>query len=57
VSRLQIITHTVVLIVLAVCYTVITALGHDGNPLLGVIAGYLGGAGIQQQSTKTGPLP
>lgn len=39
------IVHGTVLGVLAVCYVVVTVTGHDGAGLLGVIGGYLGGAG------------
>ena len=40
----QIVAHSAIVGLLIVCYTVITVTGNDGNPLLGVIGGYIGGS-------------
>lgn len=42
------ILHTVVILALIGCYTVLTALNHDGNQLLLVLGGWVGGAGTAQ---------
>lgn len=41
----QIAIHAVIVVTLAVCYTVIATTGHDGTGLLLVLGGYVGGAG------------
>jgi hypothetical protein len=46
--------HSAVVVVLLICYTVLTALGHDGDGLLAAGLGYLGGAGVQKAASKTG---
>ena len=47
-QNLALLIHGLVTICLVAAYTTLEALGHDGTPLLGVLAGYLGGAGVQQ---------
>lgn len=46
--------HVVVAVVLVVAYTVLTVLGHDGNPLLVLLGGQAVGGGIQVVSKPTG---
>lgn len=41
----------VVAVALIVAYAVVTATGHDADALLGVLAGYLGGAGTHAAVT------
>lgn len=48
----QLITHAAIVGLLTVCYTVITVTGSDGTPLLGVIGGYIGGAGATAAVAK-----
>ncbi len=45
-------THALISVALIVCYTVLTAIGHDGTVLLGALGGYLGGAGVQTVNGK-----
>lgn len=47
------VTHGLVVVALLVCYTVLTATGHDGTALWGALAGYLGGAGVQKVAAPT----
>ena len=47
-----ILAHTLVVVVLVASYTVLTVTGHDGTALLGVLGGYLAGAGFQSGLTK-----
>lgn len=42
-----VILHAVLFVAIVVGYTVLTALGHDGNALLGLLVGQAAGAGIQ----------
>lgn len=42
-----ILAHTVVVICLVAAYTVLTVTGHDGTALLGILGGYIAGAGLQ----------
>lgn len=44
---IEILAHTVVVICLIAAYTVLTVTGHDGTALLGVLGGYIAGAGLQ----------
>lgn len=54
----QLVVHGLTVVALVVCYTVLSATGHDGNALLGVLAGYLGGAGATVAVAKAdGKLP
>jgi hypothetical protein len=48
--------HTLVVALLLAGYVVLSALGHDADALLGVLAGYIGGAGAQAgaERAKTG---
>ena len=39
------IVHTAIVLALIVSYTVLSVTGHDGTPVLGILAGYLGGVG------------
>ena len=45
-DHFEIITHTVVAIALIMAYVAVTIIGDDGNTVLGILAGYIGGAGI-----------
>jgi hypothetical protein len=40
------VTHTIIVLALVAAYTAITITHGDGTPLLGVMAGYIGAAGI-----------
>lgn len=53
-NRGALILHAVVSLALLVAYTVLQALGHDANELLGILAAYLGGAGVQAATTEQG---
>lgn len=43
--------HVAVLASLLAAYVVLTITGNDGNALLGVLVGYLGGAGVQKATS------
>lgn len=45
--------HTVVAIAIIACYTVLTALGHDGTPVLTLLGGQALGAGAQALGSRT----
>ena len=49
------ICHTVLAAVLIITYAVLTATGHDGNTLLGALAGQGLGAAIQLTTGTAGP--
>lgn len=51
---MQQIMHGLVTLALIGAYVAMTVLNHDGNPLLGVLIGYLGGAGVSQATTSAG---
>lgn len=40
--------HTIIAILIIAAYTVLTALGHDGNTLLALLGGQALGAGAQK---------
>lgn len=44
--------HIVVVIVIVVSYTVLTALGHDASDELHLLGAYVIGAGVQAAGTK-----
>jgi hypothetical protein len=46
------IAHTLFATAVIVCYTVLSATGHDGNALLGVLLGQGVGGGIQIAASK-----
>lgn len=54
-STVQLVTHAVVALALIGAYTALTVLGHDGTPVLGALAGYLGAAAVGNAPTKPGP--
>ena len=41
----QLVCHTAVVLALLAAYVVMTVTGHDATALLGLLAGYIGGAG------------
>lgn len=49
---IEILAHTVVVVCLIAAYTVLTVTGHDGTALLGILGGYIAGAGLQQGLTR-----
>lgn len=49
------ISHSVVIVALVVAYVVVTVTGNDGTPLLAVLGGYVGGAGIQNVTAGKKP--
>ena len=49
----QTIAHTVVSLGLLAAAATLTALGHDGTPYFGALAGYLGAAAVGNAPTKT----
>ena len=46
------IAHAVIAVTILVCYAVLTALGHDAQTLLGVLAGQGVGVGITSAQPK-----
>lgn len=48
---MQTIAHTVVVLALIGAYVAMTVLSHDGNPILSVLLGYLGAAGVANVPT------
>lgn len=46
-SLVPLLLHTIVVLALLGAYLAITLTGHDGTAILGVLGGYLGGAGTQ----------
>lgn len=52
--------HMLVAVCLIVAYVIVTVTGHDGNALLGILVGYLGGASAErsaQASVRRRRLP
>lgn len=49
--------HAVVAVGLLAAYVALTILGHDGNALLGLLAGQLGGLGLTHLATEAGKQP
>jgi hypothetical protein len=41
----QLAIHALIVVALIVAYTVVTVANHDATALLGVLVGYIGGAG------------
>lgn len=52
----QLLAHTVVVVALVAAYTVVTVTGHDGTPMLGILGGYIAGAGAQAGFTRAGSV-
>lgn len=46
------VAHTLVGSLIVVCYTILSALGHDGNALLAVLGGQAIGAGVQAATSS-----
>lgn len=53
VAYLPVITHTVLAIGLLAAYVTLRALGHDETALLGILGGYIGGAGVNALALQT----
>jgi hypothetical protein len=51
------VVHAAIAIALIVAYTVVTVTGHDGDPLLTLLAGYIVGVGTQVGLRKAGAAP
>lgn len=51
---IEVLAHTLVVVILIAAYTVLTVTGHDGTALLGVLGGYLAGAGLQAGVSRAG---
>lgn len=45
-------SHTAIAIALIVAYVVVTVTGGDGNLVLGILGGYLGGAAVAKTTEK-----
>ncbi len=46
--------HTIIAVAVLAAYVVLTALGHDGNPVLGVLGGqFLGGIATEVTTKAT----
>lgn len=52
-TTMQIINHSVIVVVLVIAYTALTIAGHDATALLGALVGYLGAAGVAAIPTTT----
>ena len=44
------VVHVLVFTIGIVCYTALTLLGHDGNPVLAATLGYSGGAVVENKT-------
>jgi hypothetical protein len=44
--------HTILAVAVLIAYTVLTALGVDGNALFAILGGQALGAGVQKAATK-----
>jgi hypothetical protein len=44
--------HTILAVAILIAYTVLTALGVDGNALLALFGGQMLGAGVQKAATR-----
>jgi len=51
-SNTKLIIGTVVAALLIVAYVVLTVTNHDGNTLLGLLGGWLGGLGVEPAVNK-----
>lgn len=50
----SLIAHTVILVTVAICYTILTATEHDGNALLIAGGSWAGAAGVSALAGKLG---
>lgn len=53
--QLAAVLHAIVVVTLVGAYLVVTLTGADGNPLLGLLAGYAGGSGAERLATTRSP--
>jgi hypothetical protein len=44
--------HVMIFTIGIICYTVLTVLGHDGNPVLAATLGYGGGAVVENKTSQ-----
>lgn len=56
-TYLPAVTHTVLALGLLAAYVTLRALGHDETALLGILGGYIGGAGVNALAVQTAALP
>lgn len=51
-SQFGIYLHVMAFAIGIICYTVLTVLGHDGNPVLTATMGYIGGAVVENKASS-----
>lgn len=56
-APIGLLVHGAVALALITAYVVVTLSGHDADPLLGVLAGYVAGAGTQVGLREAGKAP
>lgn len=56
-SGVALVVHAVISVALVVAYVIVTVTGHDGDPLLTLLAGYIVGVGAQAGLRRAGAAP